>query len=303
VVFRTYTFGRPRVRLKAKDRVMTVEDMRAGFFGGTLTANAVMDVTGIPFIKATLNMNDVSTQEVLKSSADITRLTGKLDFEGTFEGKGKTQKAFIQTLSGTSKLATTNGEIRGINMPRLSEQMGTLNNLAAFTSLLGRAFEGGQTPYRYIRAAPKVTNGVISFDQIESDVDATDIGGRGRIDLPKWTMDASGALRLKDHPDVPAIGVNMKGRVDAPSVKYDYAALTNHMTTKFTDTLFQNLLGNKQAPAEKGGEGGGTPAEGVEEKKEPTPEEQMLKGIFDLLGKDEDDEEEGDDDDGEGGGG
>jgi hypothetical protein len=121
------------------------------------------------------------------------------------------------------------------------------------------------------------------------------MGGRGRIDLPAWTMEVSGAIRLKDQPDVPAIGYSMKGPVDEPEVRYEYAALTAFMTRRFTSTLFQQLLA-PPPPAEEG--------EGVVEEAEPTPEEQIIRGIFDLLGvggeEQEEPEEEGEN---EGGGG
>jgi len=186
-------------------------------------------------------------------------------------------------------------------MPRLSEQMNTLDNLAAFTALIGRAFQGGETPYRFISTAAEISAGVISFEQISSDIDATDVGGRGNINLPGWKLDISGALRMKDHETVPAIGFSMKGRVDEPVVNYDYAALRTHMTNQFATSLFENLLG-VQTPREPLEEGGGPGLEGQvpEEEHEPTPEEEMIQGLFDLFGGLGEEEEEGEDDEGGG---
>ncbi|MHA1544159.1 MAG: AsmA family protein [Alphaproteobacteria bacterium] len=306
VGFRTYSFINPKVRLFGQGGVLTIENLNAGFYGGRLSVNATMDATDVPVLDITMDLNGVATRDVLESSADITRLTGTLDFSGTFQGRGSSQQAVINTLSGNATLSTTNGVISGINMPRLSEQMGTLNNLAAFTSLLGRVFEGGETSYRYIRTSAEISSGKISFDQIDSDVDATEVGGRGNIDLPAWNMDISGALRMKDHATVPAIGFSMKGRVDDPEVKYDYAALQTHMTNQFATTLFENLLGipETEEPLEEGG-GSGLEGEVPEEEAEPTPEEQLIKGLFDLFGGQDEEEEgegEGEEEDDEGGG-
>lgn len=305
VGFRTYTFINPKVRLKSQGGVLRVENLNAGFYGGRLSVNATMDATDVPVLDITMDLNGVSTQKILESSADLTRLTGTLDFSGTFRGTGSSQRAVINTLGGNATLSTTNGVINGINMPRLSEQMGSLNNLAAFTSLLGRVFEGGETSYRYIRTSAEISSGKISFDQIDSDVDATEVGGRGQIDLPAWNMDISGALRMKEHTTVPAIGFSMKGRVDDPVVNYDHAALRAHMTNQFATTLFENLLGapEPQGPLE---EGGGPGLEGVapEEEAEPTPEEQLIKGLFDLFGglDEEEEEPEEEEEEDEGGG-
>lgn len=303
VGFRTYNFINPKVRLISQGGVLRVENLNAGFYGGRLSVNATMDATNVPVLDIKMDLNGVSTRDVLESTADISRLTGTLDFSGAFRGRGSSQQEVINTLSGNATLSTTNGVIGGINMPRLSEQMGTLNNLAAFTSLLGRVFEGGETSYRYIRTAAEISSGKISFDQIDSDVDATDVGGRGQIDLPAWNMDISGALRMKDHPDVPAIGFSMKGRVDDPVVKYDYAALQTHMTNQFATTLFENLLGTPE-PEGAEGEGGGPGLEGEApaEEAEPTPEEELIQGLFDLFGPKDEEEEEAEEDEDEGGG-
>lgn len=302
LAFRTYNFTNPKVLIKGQSGVLTVENLNSGFYGGRLSVNATMDARDIPTLDISMDLNGVSTAEVLKSSADISNFTGTMNFSGTFKGRGSSQREIINTLNGQSTLSTNNGVIKGINMPRLSEQMNTLDNLAAFTSLIGRAFEGGETPYRFISTAAEISGGVISFEQIDSDIDATDVGGRGNINLPAWNMDISGALRMKEHETIPAIGFSMKGRVDEPVVKYDYAALQTHMTNQFATSLFENLLGvpTPEEPAEEGE--GGLEGEGAEEEHEPTPEEEMIQGIFDLFGGKDEEEEEAEDEEDEGGG-
>ncbi len=307
VSFRTYNFANPKVRLRARAGVMTVDNLSAGFYGGTLGVNAVMDATAVPYLKADVTLKGVSTLDALKSSADISRLTGTLDFTGAYEGRGNSQQAILATLSGTSKLSTSNGLIRGIDLPKLSESLKNVQGLQAIGTILTSPFKGGQTAYRFIRTDIKVKNGVATFDKIDSDVDASQIGGRGRVDLPNWQMDISGGIKLAEHPALPAIGVNMKGRIDDAKVSFDTNPLKENLLKGLQDSLFQNLLKKPEQPKDTGG---GNPAiqtpasETPEKEAEPTPEEQMLKGIFDLLGGQEEDEEdteeEGDD---EGGGG
>ncbi len=299
--FRTYRFLNPRARLLAEGGILRIENLAAGFFGGTIAVNVTVDARETPSLDIDLELAGVSTEAALKASADITQVTGTMTLSGRFKGAGTSQRQVISTLSGTATVTSENGQIRGINMPRLSERMGTLDNLNAFLRVLGTALEGGQTPYRFISTSTTLKDGVITFDKIDGDIEATEMGGRGRIDLPAWTMAVSGAIRLKDQMEVPAIGYSMKGPVDEPEVKYDYAALTAFMARRFTITLFQQLL-SRPTPEE---EGEPTPeGEGAEEKAEPTPEQQIIKGIFDLLGvggdEEEEPEEEGED---EGGGG
>jgi len=302
--FRTYRFLNPKARLASEGGILRVENLAAGFFGGTIAAAITLDARETPKLDIKLEMKGVSTEQALKSSANITRLTGTTSLSGAFSGRGFSQHEIISTLSGSASVTTTKGVIRGINMPRLSERMKTLDTLKAFMSVLGTALEGGQTSYQLISIAPKIKNGVIAFDRIDGDIEATELGGRGRIDLPGWVMDISGAIRLKEHPDVPAIGYSLKGQVDEPVVKYDYAALTAFMTKRFTSTLFQQFLAPPEPQPLPEGEGGAAtpPATGPEEQAEPSPEEQILKGIFDLLGGQEE-ETPPEEDEGEGGGG
>lgn len=285
--FRTYRFLNPRVRLIAEGGILRIENLAAGFFGGTIMVNATMDARATPELDINLELEGVSTEAALKASADITQLTGTMTLTGAFRGTGTSQRQMISTLSGSATVTSKDGQIKGINMPRLAERMETLDNLKAFSRVLGAALEGGQTAYQFISASTTLTGGVITFDRIEGDIEATEMGGRGRIDLPAWTIEVSGAIRLKDQPEVPAIGYRLRGPVDEPEVKYNYAALTAFMTRRFTSTLFQQLL----APPPEA-EGALIPErEGAAEEAEPTPEEQVIRGIFDLLGIGRDEEE------------
>jgi len=263
-----------------------------------------MDARETPILEINLKLQGVSTEQVLKSSADIRQLTGTMYLTGNFKGSGFSQRQWMSTLSGEATLGSENGMIIGIDMPRLAERMDSLDTLGAFMNVLDTALEGGETPYRFISTEAKLTDGVISFEKIDGDIEATELGGRGRIDLPGWNMDVSGAIRLKDKPDVPAIGYSLRGPVDEPAVKYDYIALTAYMTRHFTSTLFQQLL-STPVPEEETlspeGEGveGETPAP-AETEPEPSPEEQIIRGLFELLtGPKEEPEEE---EEGEGGG-
>ena len=305
LTFRTYRFLNPKVRLIGRGGVLTIENLIADIFDGTMTLNATMDATmnssDVPILEGTLDLTGVSTEAALKASADITNLTGTLSLVGSFRGVGNSQEEVISTLSGSAVVSSEDGLIKGINMPRLSEQMATLDTLSAFSRVLGAVLEGGQTPYRYIRTEAIIAAGIISFDAVDADVDATEMAAHGRIDLPGWDMDITGAIRLKDQEEVPAIGVSMKGRVDEPEVNYDYIALTAFMTKRFTSNLFQQLL-NIQTEEEGGAvlpEGEGAASE---EEAGPTPEQEIIKGLFDLFGGDEEEAEEEPVEEDEGGG-
>lgn len=290
--FRTYRLTAPELKIRATDGVLTVENLTSGLYGGRLSANATLDARQTPKLDLEMAITGVPTRDLLKASADISALTGTARLSGTFRASGNSQFAIISTLEGSANVATETGVIRGVNLPRLSERLGTLNSLNAFTSLLGTALEGGETPYRFIRTKAQARQGVLTFERLESDVDAAEIGGRGTVDLPRWTVDMSGVVRLKDLPAVPAIGVRIQGRADSPQVRYDTQAMTAYMTKQFTTTLFQNLLGQPQPPAEGGtGTGAEAPAEGepapsgTEAEQQPSAEETIVKGLFELLGK------------------
>lgn len=312
VTFRGYEFTSPKARLAAKDGVLTIDSLTSGLYAGTLNLSSTLNANGVPALSVEASLKGVPAQPLLKASADIEAFTGTLNLSGKFTSSGNSQYDTVSTLNGAAQLSADNGVIKGIDMPKLSQQLGLLTNLGAFTNLVTTVFKGGQTSYRFIRTNLAATRGVVSFERIDSDIDATELGGRGQVDLPKWTTDMSGVLRLKDKPDLPTIGVRIRGRADEPVVKYDTAALTAFMTQKFTTSLFQGILGaqppatgsGSAIPPPAGGTGGTGEPTGTTPAPPPKPEETIVKGIIDLLGgKKKPAEEPPPEKDDEGGGG
>jgi uncharacterized protein involved in outer membrane biogenesis len=292
VAFRGYQFVNPKAHLAAKDGVLTIDTFTSGLFAGTLTATSTLNANGVPALSFQAALKGVPAEPLLKASADIESLTGTLNLAGKFTSSGASQYDTVSTLAGNADLSLENGVIKGVDMPKLSEQLSGLTNLGAFTNLVKTVFQRGQTPYRFVRTTLNASRGIVSFERVDSDIDATEPGGRGQVDLPKWTTDMSGVLKLKDKPDLPTIGVKIRGRADEPEVKYDTAALTAFMTQKFTTSLFQGLLGTPPPAAGTAGTGGAAtpPATGPGEgtgtapAPQPKPEETIVKGIIDLLG-------------------
>jgi len=303
--FRTYRFLNPKARLASEGGILKVENLTAGFFGGSFATNITMDARETPKLDIKLDMKGVSTEQALRASADITRLTGTMSLNGAFTGTGFSQREFISTFSGSATVSTKDGVIKGIDLPKLSKNVENVSAIEALGTILTSPFRGGQTAYRFIRSEIGIKNGVARFGTIESDVDSGEIGGKGVIDLAKWLMDVSGGIKLKDHPTLPAIGVNMKGRIDEPDVSFDVAPVRQYLMKELQNMLFQKLLKTPKQPQPvpegQGGEGI-PPAATPEQQTEPTLEEQIFKGLADILGGGEEEEEpeEGDD---EGGGG
>src|SRR5690606_21203906 len=118
---------------------------------------------------------------------------------------------------------------KGINMPRLSQGMAALRDNGSLGSLLSGALSGGQTEHKGFSGRVNATNGVLNLSNMVVELEAAKALLGATVDLPKWAVNSTGRLQLSEHPDTPAIGVNITGLLDSPSVGYDTKAFKKHM--------------------------------------------------------------------------
>src|SRR5690606_5911074 len=115
------------------------------------------------------------------------------------------------------------------NMPRLSQGLTALRDNGSLGSLLSGALAGGQTQHKGFSGKVNATNGVLNLSNMVVELEAAKALLGATVDLPKWAVNSAGRLQLSEHPNTPAIGVNINGILNSPNVAYDTKAFKKHM--------------------------------------------------------------------------
>ena len=152
---------------------------------------------------------------------------GNASFDGRLTGRGKSAADLVASLAGEGTLA-----FKGINVS--GSQGLAMMGLGGVTQAMERVagLRGRLTPIPVNISGPyRVANGVVNFDELAF---ASEVGEgtlKGKADLPKWQMTATGEIRLAkdfvigDAKTAKPIPFALEGALDAPRLKVDIAAL------------------------------------------------------------------------------
>jgi len=245
IAVRNYRFIRPRLALILGNGVLDVRELTARLFGGDLRLTARLRDPAAPQLDMTLALDGADVSEALRAVADLKSATGVFSLDGRFTARGRNQFEMISSLAGTAQLDARDGVIRGIDLPRLSAQLGSLDRIEDFIRLTKVSLSGGQTRYRRLRGVFKVKQGVARTTEVSTEIDATSSDISAVIDLPRWEISLRSRFRLTDHPKAPAAGLDLSGPLDAPRRALRYKKLKKYIAGKLGTAVLRQALENK----------------------------------------------------------
>ena len=210
-----YRFIEPRLELTVSDGVVDVDPFLGELFGGELRLAAKVDAGATPHLDMSLDLRDADLAAVLDGAAGVDILAGRVDLAGRFTAHGRSQEDVISTLAGEGTATAREGSVMGIDLPALRERLGRSGETAD-GRLLTAAMSGGVTAFRSAGLRFHIDRGVVVVEEARADLDGAEGTARSRIDLPRWHLDLESRLRFAGYPEAPALGLDLRGAVDAP---------------------------------------------------------------------------------------
>jgi uncharacterized protein involved in outer membrane biogenesis len=245
IAVRNYRFIRPRLALTLSNGVLDVRELTGRLFGGDLRLTASLRDPAAPRLDMTLALDGADVAEALRAVADLKSATGVFSLDGRFAAHGRNQFEMISSLAGTAQLDARDGVIRGIDLPRLSAQLGSLDRIEDFVRLTKVSLSGGQTRYQRLRSVFEVKQGVARATEVTTEIAATASDISAVIDLPRWEISLRSRFRLTDHPEAPAAGLDLSGPLDAPRRALRYKKLKRYIAGKLGTAVLRQALENK----------------------------------------------------------
>ncbi|MEM7569282.1 MAG: AsmA family protein [Pseudomonadota bacterium] len=286
LTWQTYELKNVRASVASEGKTLRIALDRALLFDGPASLAINLDGSSIPALSTELALNNANVEKATQSSAAIAPLTGTLNLNGQFSGKGVSEYDIVNTLNGSARFVVTDGMVNGIDIVSINERFGNLRTVADFVQIAGSALQGGQTHYETISVDLVARNGVLSTQNMRTQIDGgAQAGLNARIDLPEWQVQADGSFALADHPQAPPVGVSIRGRLDSPAITYETKAIQNYLGARFGAAVLRGVV-KGDGFGFKDILGGGTPAEETPEEtatQEPvaTPEEKLRDLILD----------------------
>lgn len=200
-----------------------VAPLTADLYGGSLRLIGAVDASGSrPDYALTGRLRGVALAPLLDDAVASHRVAGSADADVDLHAGGHQVARIKRTLSGTARLALTNGRINGVDLGDMLLEAQTRAHSRAHTD--GR----GKTAFKRLAGHFSIDNGVVSSQDLR--LGAGVLGGRGkaRYSLPDNRLDATLRLAVAATADqrlAPLAGLSvpmhLQGTLLAPTYTID----------------------------------------------------------------------------------
>lgn len=211
-----YQFDRAELNLSIHDGVLQIHSLRGLIFDGALEAEGEIADAAVPQARITFLLRDADIAPAIRQAAGVDAVTGKATIDGRFTAQGASEFDIVSNLNGDATISARDGTVEGVDLEKISDQLGNLNGATAFLALANTSFSGGTTRLHSLDGTIQVRNGLAETRDTRLVADRGEGTVLGQIDLPGWRMDMTAMFRLTDHPKAPPVGVHLTGPVDAP---------------------------------------------------------------------------------------
>lgn len=198
---------------------LDLRDVSAGLFGGDAKISGKVTATPLAFNFA-MAANNVDARQLHSALTGVPadKITGTVQaFKVDLASSGASPAALINALNGKGSIDGRNIIVKGIDAAQLAETAkGSFKPLDRAGSLF-QSFQGGQTQFDTMDVGFNVQNGGVTFNPLKLDGPRALIAGKaGNVSLPRWTMDLTTTVTVKD-TDIPPFDLTLRGPLDNPS--------------------------------------------------------------------------------------
>jgi len=252
--FQSFDLSEVRGTVALEQGALSLKDLRAGFYGGTLQGDAGLDMSrAIPRYRFGVRMKGVDVEPLVSAYdpglKDLLRgkLTGRLDLTSS----GAEMKPILAAAAGTGSLEVTEGVITSFSV---------LKQLAALLEMVGgKGIGRDTTPFDWLRASLAIASGRASTEDLELHSADLDLAARGWVGLDA-TMDLGVTARfseeasrgmvartsrlglLADRQGRLAVHFSLEGNLAAPSFRLDTRAQLRGLQEKKKEEAKERVL-------------------------------------------------------------
>jgi AsmA protein len=225
---------------------------RTGMYGGQVEGTATVDVSGgAPAHAFRIDLRGARALELLSDVAGFGALDGRLQAKFDVRASGESERAVMSSLSGTVDTRIQDGQILGINVPKM------IRTLTAKTLTGWQESRTESTDLSDLSASFRVENGRAATANLRLLGPLVRVNGSGSIDLAAKTLqfklDPKLVATLQGQGGAPdplgfGVPVNVEGSWSDPRIYPDVAGILSDPDDAYAklNALGQGLFGKGQ---------------------------------------------------------
>ncbi|MDZ7804756.1 AsmA family protein [Thiohalophilus sp.] len=297
-----------RITTRARDGRVRLHPLGAQLYEGNYSGDIRLDVTGdTPRLNLDESLSGVQIGPLLQDLWGDDKLRGRTDLSLTLSATGNDPQAIRQSLSGNSRFAVHEAEVKDIDMAQLQKVVNEIDNdikavinapnlLEAQNRLdqVQRKFDNIKNPaadnasyFSQISGTVNIKNGLARNDDLQARLPFGRIRGEGTFDLVRLYSDYTAFIKLTSKGEVDQgktyaqmdrtpFMIHFKGPVDDLTPRPDFSAYLRSEGQKALDDIEEQAKAELKKKAD----------EKVEEEKDKLKQKldekagDMLKNLF-----------------------
>lgn len=286
----------PKVVVKLADGTLDLSELSGRAYDGTFKMTGQLVDAEVPLLRYALAIDGanaakltgatsqrghgvMSVLQLLFPVSNVKLVSGTLGAKIDVAARGRSERELIESLGGQGTVSFTNAVAEGVDVCRISKQLGNLNGWQGFLGLVLSA-QGGSTHIANYAGRFDIAKGIATLPSQRISADCATIDVDGTVDLPRWLIDVQAHALFPEHPKFPGVIVEQKGPLDAPNSRLvNVNEVQQYIVGQSAGSLLRKLVPQtQQAPAPSGGTTTQPPPQ-------QQPEEQLRGLLKDLLRK------------------
>lgn len=282
LAFRQYRVANAKAEATLDNGMLRIPSLTGQSWGGSLAASGSADARS-QRVALKLAANGVNVNALLKDVAGKDLLDGTGRVTADLNTTGASLGALRSNLAGVAALELRDGAIKGINLARSMRQAKAA--LTGRQDVASKASSTEKTDFSELNVTARIDNGVAHSDDLDLRSPFLRIGGAGRFDIGRGTVDYTARASVVSAPagqdgrDLAALrGVTVPVRLSGPFEAIDWNIQWSGVAAAAVESKLKDKLAEKL-----GARLGGAPAAAGAASAPATPREQIkdrLKGLF-----------------------
>lgn len=175
--------GALRTAITIKNSVANIQIPEANFYEGKVAAAFSLNAqNAAPAIAAKINLQNLNALTIAKDASGFDRIEGRLNSVIDITASGKTSQAMKQALAGKADVRLTDGAIRGVDIPKL------INNIQTVLVRGHQSNSNEKTEFTEFATTFNIQQGVASSQDLRLLGPLVRMDGSGSINIPNETI-------------------------------------------------------------------------------------------------------------------
>lgn len=243
----------PAARLEFAQGAVTVDRLTGSVFGGDLSLAAGIGPSGATAEGAPEDarqawmegsLTGISVGSALRPLLGVRALEGEADLALSVHGSrdGQSRQSFSpESFDGSATVRWRDGGIRGMNIAAIDAALADRVGPVAFLERLQSATDRGSTSFEDATLTIGMTNGVLTFDDVELESPAAEATMRGTFDLSRWHLDLTTDFVFSDRPGAPPLSIRVAGSPASPTRQLQTGALQAFVAQQTADAIGRSI--------------------------------------------------------------